>query len=387
MSLNEYFIPVSLDKPKNHHLPDKAIFCRNIYIHTPDTPIPDLSGYQAAIMGIPEDRNASIRGSDSAPDLIRNKLYQLYHIKPGIKIIDLGNLKKGNAVQDTYFAVRDVILELKEKNIITVALGGSQDITYGFYLAFEQLNPLFSFVTVDSRLDMDIIQDEIKTESYLIPILSRKKELLFNYTNLGHQKYLVDQNDIDFLQQQFNDTIRLGDIRSKITITEPFLRDASFISFDFNAIRQGDSPGCTYPSPNGLSSEESCQISRYAGVSNHIMVFGIFNILPSADTREQTVHLASQMIWYFLEGVSQRKPEIPSGSSNLFKKFIVSFSGVQQKIVFYRSLVTDRWWFEVPVKSDTRYENMLISCSYEDYQHACNQEIPDRWLKAYKKLN
>jgi len=387
MSLNEYFIPVSLDKPENHHLSDKAIFCRNIYIHTASTPIPDLSEYRIAIVGMPEDRNATIRGSALAPDLIRNKLYNLYRINPGLKIIDLGNIKTGNSVQDTYFAVRDIILELNGKNIITVALGGSQDLTYGFYLAFEKMDSLFSFITVDSRLDMGIIQDEIKTESYLIPILSRKKELLFNYTNFGHQKCLVDQDDIDFLQRQFNNTVRLGDIHSNITITEPFLRDASFVSFDFNAIRQSDSPGCTCPSPNGLNSEESCQISRYAGASNNLMVFGIFNILPSADIQDQTVHLASQILWYFLEGVLQRKLEKPSGSSNLFKKFIVSFTGEKYEIVFYKSLETDRWWCEVPAFSGTRHEKILISCSYEDYQRACNQEIPDRWLKAYQKLN
>jgi formiminoglutamase len=387
MELKNYFSPVSLEKPGNHFLSDKAIFCRNISIHTPDSPIGDLSDYKVAIVGIPEDRNAKIRGSASASDHVRNKLYNLYRVNPVLKIMDLGNLISGNTVQDTYYALRDIVLELKEKGIITIVLGGSQDLTYGIYLAYEKLNNLFNFVTVDSRLDLGIIQDEIKPESYLIPMLSRKKELLFNYTNLGHQKYLVDQEDIDFLQQQFNDTIRLGDIHSNIAITEPILRDCAFVSFDFNAIRQGDSPGCTHPSPNGLYGEEACQISKYSGLGNLLMVFGIFNILPISDIHEQTTHLAAQMIWYFLEGVSQRKYEEPSGKSNLFKKFIVSFTGKDREIIFYKSLESERWWFEVPVISDTRQKKILISCSHENYQEACNQEIPDRWLKAFRKLN
>jgi len=387
MELKNYFSPVSLEKPGNHFLSDKSIFCRNISIHTPDSPISDLSGYKVAIAGVPEDRNAKIRGSSAAPDLIRNKLYNLYHVNPALKIIDLGNLISGNSVQDTYYAICDLILELKDKGIITIILGGSQDLTYGIYLAYEKLNALFNFVTVDSRLDLGIIQDEIKPESYLIPILSRKKELIFNYTNLGHQKYLVDQEDIDFLQQQFNETLRLGEIHSNVAITEPVLRDSAFVSFDFNAIRQGDSPGCTHPSPNGLYGEEACQISKYSGLGTSLMVFGLFNILPAADIHEQTSHLAAQMIWYFIEGVSQRKYEEPSGKSTLFKKFIVSFTGKDREVVFYKSLESERWWFEVPIISNTRQKKILISCSHEDYLSACNQEIPDRWLKAFRKLN
>jgi len=387
MNLHDYFDPVSLEKPEFHHLSEKAVFCRNIIIHTPDSEIKNISRNNIALVGLPEDRNAGIKGSAQAPDLIRSQLYQLFRLDHELKIIDLGNLKPGNAVQDTYFALRDVTLELMDQNIILVIMGGSQDLTYGTYLAFEKMESLFSFATVDSRLDMGIISDDVSPDSYLIPILSRKKELLYNYTNLGHQKYLVDWKDFEFLNQQYHDTIRLGDIRANIAITEPVIRDAGFISFDLNAIRQSDAPGSLDPSPNGLYAEEACQISRYAGLSNKLTSFGIFNLLPERDSHDQTSHLAAQMIWYFLEGVSQRKLETPSGRSALFKKFIVSTSQTQQEIVFYKSNDTERWWVEVPIISDSRRRKVLISCSHNDYQRACNQEIPERWLKAYQKLN
>ena len=344
MNLHDYFDPVSLERPEFHHLSEKAVLCRNIDIYTPDNEIKNISRYNIALIGIPEDRNASIKGSANAPDLIRNELYQLFRLDHELKIIDLDNLKPGNAVQDSYFALRDVTLELLDQNLILVLMGGSQDLTYGTYLAFEKMESLFSFATVDSRLDMGIISDEVSPDTYLIPILSRKKELLYNYTNLGHQKYLVDWQDFEFLNQQFHDTIRLGDIRANISITEPIIRDAGFVSFDLNAIRQSDAPGCLNPSPNGLYSEEACQISLYAELSNKLTSFGIFNLIPEHDAHGQTAHLAAQMIWYFLEGVSQRKLETPAGRSTLFKKFIVSMSQTRQDIVFYKSNDTERWW-------------------------------------------
>jgi formiminoglutamase len=387
MNIRDYCDPVALEKPANHHLTDKAVFCRNIYIHTPDTPVRDLDQFSLAIIGVPEDRSSSQPGSAAAPALIRSHLYQLFRVNPKLKIIDLGDLKCGISVQDTYFALRDVLLELLERKLTVVLLGGSQDLTYGIYLAFEKLDRKFSFATVDSRLDMGLIDDQIKPESYLIPILSRKKELLFSYANLGHQTYFVDQADVDFLHDNFHQTLRQGDIRQDMSRVEPILRDSGFTSVDVNSIRQADAPGCTHPSPNGFTGEEICQISRYAGLSPIMKCFGLFNILPGSDRDGQTAHLAAQSIWYFMEGVSQRKAENPHAAPDAFKKFIVSLNEMDHDIVFYKSLETDRWWFEVPVIRQTKTRHMLISCSMNDYQKACNQEIPDRWLNAFQKLN
>jgi arginase family enzyme len=387
MNLNDYFDPVSLENPVNDHLSEKAVFCRNIYIHTPDSPISRLEEFELALMGVPEDRGATLSGSAMAPDLIRHHLYQLFRVNPSLKIIDLGNLKTGNKNQDTYFALRDVILEMSSHKLITICMGGSQDLTYGIYLAHEKMDRKFSFATVDSRLDMGVIADEIKPESYLIPILSRKKELLFSYTNIGHQTYFVDHSDLDFLRDNFHNSIRLGEYRRDPGKVEPYLRDAAFLSLDMNAIRQADSPGCIKPSPNGFTGEEICQISRFAGLSNSMKTFGVFNILPVADLGEQSTHLAAQLLWYFMDGVSQRIEENPHASPDSFKKFIVSSNDMDHDIIFYKSLETDRWWFEVPVLHKSRSRHALISCSHDDYQRACNHEIPDRWLNAFQKLN
>ncbi len=387
MNVQDYCDPVGLEKPADQHLSDKALFCRNIYIHTPDTPVKNLDQFHLALLGAPEDRASTIPGAATAPDLVRSHLYRLFRVNPKLKIIDLGNLKCGNSVQDTYFALRDVLLELLERKLTVLLIGGSQDLSYGIYLAFEKINRKFSFATVDSRLDMGIIDDRIKPESYLIPILSRKKELLFSYTNLGHQTYFVDQGDLDYLKDNYHQSLRLGDIRKNMAGVEPILRDAAFVSLDISSVRQSDAPAGSHPSPNGFTGEEVCQISRYAGLSPVGRCFGLFNLIPAADRDEQTAHLAAQAAWYFMEGLSRRKEEHPLSAPDAFKKFIVSHSDMDHDIVFYKSLETDRWWFEVPVIHQARTRHVIVSCSPDDYQKACNQEIPDRWLNAFQKLN
>jgi hypothetical protein len=37
--------------------------------------------------------------------------------------------------------------------------------------------------------------------------------------------------------------------------------------------------------------------------------------------------------------------------------------------------------------SSTKYQrHHLVPCTYEDYQSATNEEMPDRWWKTFQKL-
>jgi hypothetical protein len=152
--LNEYFDPVSLEKSEIEILPSQGLFCQNISIHTADNPIGDLSNYKVALIGVPEGRAASFDGIEMAPDIVRDRLYKLNFIHKKPAVIDLGNLKQGRSPKDTYFGLRDVMLELFSKNILPVVIGGSQDLTYGMSLAFEYLNKPYTFTTIDNRIDI-----------------------------------------------------------------------------------------------------------------------------------------------------------------------------------------------------------------------------------------
>jgi formiminoglutamase len=58
------------------------------------------------------------------------------------------------------------------------------------------------------------------------------------------------------------------------------------------------------------------------------------------------------------------------------------------ELTFLKSQLSGRWWMEVPFKPDDRHErHALLPCSYEDYELALQQEVPDRWLRALSRLN
>jgi formiminoglutamase len=384
MDLNDYFDPVSLEKPAIHLIPNDLTFSRKIKIHTPDHKIGNIMDFDVAIFGVPEDKNAFLKGSAEAPDAVRARLYQLSSINRKTRIIDLGNLKITENINDTYFALRDIVHELNEKAVVAIIIGGSQDLSYGIDMALNQKNSIYHFLSLDARLDLGFKEKKISSRNYLDTILIDKDPKFFNYTNLGHQTYFVPDRLKDTIDKKGFETLRLGYVRSNLSFVEPQIRDAGFISLDMSCIRQSDAPGVTLPSPNGFFGHEICQLARYAGAASGLNAFGIFELSPANDINGHTVHLAAQTIWYFLDGYSIRIKENPQLSGAT--KFIVNMQSAGQDIAFYKSLKTERWWMEIPAINPVSGLNYLVSCNYEDYQLASSNEIPDRWWKAFHRL-
>ena len=96
--------------------------------------------------------------------------------------------------------------------------------------------------------------------------------------------------------------------------------------------------------------------------------------------------LVAQMIWYFLEGHNFSIIERPAESDPDFTKYLVPCES--EELIFFKSALTERWWVEVPnlpivyTKSNSP---ALLPCTERDYLDACNQNIPERWFKAYRK--
>lgn len=386
MDLNGYFDPVSLDRPEFEYLENQEAFSHHISVHTPDQPIRELDRHQVAIMGVREDSQAFIKGSKDAPDEVRSKLYQLRKINRNLNIYDLGNVKITGSVNDSYFAIRDVLLELKDREIITLILGGSQDLSQGVFMALEKQDGLHQVLTIDSMLDFSASEDSIHSRNYLNRLLKPDARLRFSFTNLGHQAYFVTEDQLDQLEKSYLESIRLGDARNNLQLTEPLIRDSEFVGIDLGAVRHSDAPGAATPSPNGFFGDELCQITRYAGLSEQVNIMGFFEFCPALDVNGQTAHLSAQAAWYFLEGISHRIRENPVDTPEHIKKFIVNLNAAGHDIIFHKSTLSERWWMEVPVLNPVTGHNFFVSCSYEDYQHACNQEIPDRWWRYLHRL-
>ncbi len=390
MDISIYFDPVNIysfefSSIKNH----KRI--GDIIKYNKQKQFPDLENIDIALIGINEERAAvNNKGCSMAPDYVRECLYKLYPPNNHEKIADLGNIKKGFNIEDTYFAVSSVIAELFKNNIIPVIIGGSQDLTYANYQAYAKLHQTINIVSVDSSFDIEENENQINSQSYLNKILLQKPNFLFNYTNIGYQTYFVNQDAIQFMKNLFFDVYRLGKVRANLDEAEPMIRNADMLTFDLSSVRQSDAPANGNASPNGFYGEEICQIIRYAGLSDKLTSIGFYELNPSLDKNNQSACLVAQMIWYFIDGFYNRKKELPfEKDKDNYVKYIVPVENNENEIVFLKSKKTNRWWMEIkwPSKLKSKHErNYLVPCSYSDYKTACENDVPDRWWQVYQKL-
>lgn len=350
-----------------------------------DSSIELLKG-DVVILGVEESRGSMNKKSDLAPDEIRKQLYSLSDFFQSLRIIDLGNLKQGKTIKDTYAALEFVLNELLSIDTHIIIIGGTQNLTIPCFSALEQKKIFTNIVSIDSRFDLGIDDEIDVSQNHFNQIFKKGSKYLFDFVNIGYQSYFVSKDDIDLINNKLSfDSIRLGKARANIAELEPLIRDAHIVSFDIGAVRSESAPGNYYASPNGFTSDEACQLSRYAGLSNNTNLFGLFEINPEFEINNQTALLGAQIIWYYLEGLLYRKEEDYFTDSSNFKKYIVSLKE-DYTITFYKSELTDRWWFEIPYQK-LKDRNVLISCSYSDYLLACDQEVPDRWWRSYQKVN
>jgi len=347
---------------------------------------PDLANVDVAIIGVNEYRNG-INSLDENFSLneIRKKFYNLYPGNWSLNIADLGDLILGENVFDTYQAMQSIISVLLKNNIIPVIIGGTQDLTYANYRSYDYLEKTVNVVNIDSNFDLGDSSKPIKNNSFLGKIILDKPHNLFNYSVLGYQTYFNSQEEIDLMEKLYFEAYRLGELNNSIQNAEPILRDANIVTLDLKSIKSSELSSKQKFSPNGFDGKEICAISRYAGISNKVSSFGIYEYLPSIED-EATEMLIAQIMWYFIEGVSCRIVDNNFHKVEDFQKFIVLVDS--QELVFLKSVKSSRWWVEIPFVQNSNNkldDHSLLPCMHEDYLDATKGVIPERWFKAQKK--
>ena len=338
-----------------------------------ESALPDV-----VILGMNEERVSDSSFYSGASDAIREQLYQLQGFSDPFRIVDLGNVKTGKEIADTYAAVSMVAEEIASMGIPLLFLGGNQSFTTPLIAGLNKNGAILT--VVDDRIDNQL-QAEGNCDDIFLNNLP--PETIVNL--MAVQSFFVSANSKETFYEEFRGSLfTLGELRNGIREMEPYLRETDLVSFDFGSLKLSEAPGQVRNSPNGLTGEEACQLAWYAGIATNPGWFSIFQYSPSKDPQLSGAMMAAQIVWYFLHGKSKKLDETPQDEAIDFMHFIVQIEGIPEPVTFLKHPISKRWWMEVP-SPDCDLFPLRIPCSKNDYRKACKNEIPDRWWASFNK--
>lgn len=346
--------------------------------------MPDHDGLDIAFIGLNEYRGSGLTPKSNAANEIRKQLYSLKKGFGDYGIIDLGNFRNGPDLEDSYLRLKEVCSYLIGKEIVPVLFGGSQDMSLGQYFAYEEAEKLISLLNIDNKIDLN---GKFQVDKYLSSIFKHSPNYLFNYYHVGYQSYLTDQKDLELIEDLSFESFRLGALKESIKEIEPIIRDSDAVTIDVSAIQASYVPGALDAKVYGLTGEESCQLTWYAGQNEKLSSIGIYNYSSDQDSEDgKTAFVISTMIWYFVEGFYHRKGD-KNFKSNDYLMYEVHLGGEPDTIRFYKSKLSERWWMEVPTAKDAGLfnRNRIVPCNYSDYEIAVKGEVPDRWFNFFAR--
>jgi arginase family enzyme len=371
--LHDFLEPVLPDVINGDNGYNDGQFAKHIAVY--HTELPDLTNTDIVLVGVTEIRgNGFFENAESAPDAIRKQLYQLHYWHKDVSIADMGNIKTGATLNDSYAAIKTVVAELLRLNKTVVIIGGSHDITLAQYFAYKELQKVVEATCIDANINLRGESPE-RSENFLMEMLTGEPNLVKHYNHIGFQSYFVHPRMLETMDKLRFDCFRLGMAKENMEEMEPVLRNTHLLSFDINAIKNSDAPA-SLQSPNGFTGEEACMLTQYAGMSSNINSFGIYGYLPHQDVNDLTAKQIAQMLWYFIDGKNRGKQEAALEDRSSFNEYHCTFTEVET--IFLQSKKSNRWWMQLPNKK-------FIACSYKDYVMASQNEIPERWLRAQER--
>src|SRR5215204_1101398 len=342
-----------------------------VYEHS----FPDLKNADIVIVGCGEERgNNLVMETNTATKKNREPFYFLYHWHVDVQLADIGNIRSGATLTDTYAALKTVVGELTAMGKTVLILGGGHDLTLAQYHSYRDAKQIIEGTCIDALVNIDI-DSMFRSESFLMEVLTGEPNFMSHYNHIGFQSYFVHPRMLETMDKLRFDCYRVGKVKENIEEMEPVIRNSAMVSFDIAAMAHSFAPSNSI-SPNGLTGEEACALMRFAGLSDTTNSIGIYGYDPAKDMDSMTARQISQMIWYVIDGKSRGKKEASIEDRNSFNEFHVSFAEVST--TFLQSKKTGRWWMQLP---DKRF----IACSHKDYLLAGSNEIPERWLRIQER--
>lgn len=281
----------------------------------------DNENAKVAIIGMPFDTAASFRvGARFAPQAIRQASMTLFPYHPIHKVypfddtnaIDVGDVPViPHNIHRSYERIEAAMLELMQKGIIPIGLGGDHSVTLASLRAAAKVYGPVAMIQFDSHTDT---WDTYYEEKYWhgSPFIRAYEENLLQpdkVFQVGIRGTLNHPGDLDASYELGYNVITTPELRQRgiadvVSEIKNKIGDTPvFLTFDIDFVDPAFAPGTGTLEAGGFSSAESLEIVRSLTDLNYIG-FDLVEVLPPYDPTTITSLLAATLIHDFASHVA-----------------------------------------------------------------------------------
>jgi formiminoglutamase len=274
---------------------------------------------QAVILGFPSDegvrRNGGRVGAAGGPRAIRAALYRMSPDPRFEKFEDflgrtrdLGDLEVSRNLEFDQRHLGEAVAPYLEAGAFVVVLGGGHETSYGHFQGYVGAHRQVEIINWDAHADVrDLKQGQGHSGSPFRQAIQDPSGACRHYSVAGLQPHSVARAHLQFVEQHGRAVWRDQVTRECIDELYRSARAPTLVSFDLDAVDEGEAPGVSAPNAGGLCSEHWLAAAYAAGRAPAVTSADVVELNPAVDRDGQTARLAALTVWWLLRGNTERE--------------------------------------------------------------------------------
>lgn len=315
MALNVYYLPPDktcwqgrTDAPENAYFFQKMRLLNLMQAHSAEKSL------SFALLGFCCDegirRNFGRVGAKQGPDAIRQMLANIAFQRDEADIYDAGNIICiDEDLEGAQAALADAVLNLLQRNIIPIVIGGGHELAWGHYQGLRKQfgQQTLGIINFDAHFDMRPLlaggKGSSGTPFLQIALDQHAKKLPFHYHCIGIQP---ESNILALIETAKHHHVKIlwaQQLQLEKNLSIDFVDQAIaqneylYISLCLDVFAQAYAPGVSAPQAFGIEPWQMIPLLRQFAACQKAISYDIAELSPPYDLDHKTARLAANLIY------------------------------------------------------------------------------------------
>jgi formiminoglutamase len=193
------------------------------------------------------------------------------------------------------------------RGAFVIVLGGGHETSYGHFLGYAGSGRQVDILNWDAHADVRELKDgKAHSGSPFRQALEDPSGACRQYLVAGLEPHLVARDHLAYVQQRGRAIWRDELTPETIETIYGSIKSPALVSFDLDALNQGEAPGVSAPNAAGLRNELWLAAAYAAGRCRAVTSADVVELNPTVDRDDQTARVAALTVWCLLWGRAQR---------------------------------------------------------------------------------